>query len=177
MAGIFALISFGAKDVYFTGPPDNPSVENSGWILDKYPKNFISLNNRDKYRLASALDLYDSYITLKLCINKIKKDVNHPLWLPTELWSHILKFLKISIETFTIGSNDKYINPPNMEELLGENRSYQYTTLYELEAYKQELKIIKENPKNTSSKKKFSKIINTRKQIRIDNYKRKIYAY
>jgi len=132
----------------------------SGNILEntKYPTDFIPLYKRDIYRLESALDIYDSYIALKICINKIKNDVKHSLWLPNEIWCHIIKNIKECIEHFNM--NNKH-----------------NTTLYELEIYKQEFKLIKENPKNINNKGKFRKIINTKKQIRIDNYKRKIYTY
>lgn len=115
---------------------------------------------------------------MKLCINKIKKDINHQLWLPTELWDLVMNFFKISIETFTTGSKDEYINAPDQEKYYGENRSHQYTTLYELEAYKQELLIIqcKKSIKKPINN-KFKKYINIKKQKRIDNYQRKIYAY
>ncbi|ARF11250.1 hypothetical protein Klosneuvirus_1_107 [Klosneuvirus KNV1] len=89
-----------------------------------------------------------------------------------------MNFFKISIETFTTGSKDEYINAPDQEKYYGENRSHQYTTLYELEAYKQELLIIqcKKSIKKPINN-KFKKYINIKKQKRIDNYQRKIYAY
>lgn len=94
----------------------------SGKLLDsnRYPKNFVKLYERDIDRLKIVLKIYDSYNATKICISKIIKNIYHPLWLPNELWLHILNYIKDDIEHFNLNNKNN-------------------TSLYELEIYKQEL--------------------------------------
>lgn len=175
--GIFQLIALGSRDKYLIDPtPYIYTTLDSGYILTKwnYPDNFVPLYKRNKYRLETILDHFASYITTLLCIKKIKKDINNPLWLPNELWKYITNIMKKDIESFLIGNNTykRYYNE--------EEKYDNYTILYELLTYKKELhalKIQSVNTKDDLAKKKFKKIINTKKQQRINNYKRKIYSY
>jgi len=177
MGGLMQLIAYGSLDVYLSDKHQRIDIFDSSSILYKwnYPNDFVPLYIRNKYRIETILDMYDSYVTTLLCIKKIKKDINHPLWLPMELWNHIINYIKKDIDTFEVRNNNytkSYYDKTNIFNT--------YTSLHELATYKQELHALKTQDSDTKddlSKTKFRKKINTRKQKRIDGYKRKIYAY
>jgi len=61
-----------------------------------------TLPSIDKKLLFEAVQEYEKYVMLKLCINKIKQDTNYTLWLPIELWDNIIIMIKNDIEKMNI---------------------------------------------------------------------------
>lgn len=61
----------------------------------------------NQYAVDKALILYEKYSVLKLCINRVKQDVNHELWLPNELWEVVSDSMKNEIENISIDGFSK----------------------------------------------------------------------
>jgi len=78
-------------------------------LQDKYLMPMIIIN---KEVLQEALTIYDKYVKLKLCTDKIKKDMGNEVWLPSELWNVIINMMKDDICNMDI-----YEENPDNEKL------------------------------------------------------------
>jgi len=56
--------------------------------------------------LREAWELYERYVMLKLCINKV--NIDDELWLPVEIWDIIVNMMKNDIESMNIYDSNPY---------------------------------------------------------------------
>lgn len=118
-------------------------------IYDHRYKGLILMSECEPSILTNALNMYDSYITVRMCIKKMEKHTDHQLWLPIEIWQIIVDMIKCDVINHNIHSQ-KLVVP-----------------LRELEVYKKD--IVKINHDKILTKayylweddKKLNKIINS----------------
>lgn len=85
--GILQLIANGAQDKV---------------IYDYRYSNLILRSECNQKVLNQALNMYSSYNALKICNERIKNDVNHPMWLPVEIYDIIQNMVKSDTENHKI---------------------------------------------------------------------------
>ncbi|ARF11316.1 hypothetical protein Klosneuvirus_1_173 [Klosneuvirus KNV1] len=74
-------------------------------LQDKYLMPQIIIN---KEVLQEALTIYDKYVKLRLCTDKIKQNMDNEVWLPSELWNVITNMVKDDIENMDIYDKNPY---------------------------------------------------------------------
>ncbi|ARF11317.1 hypothetical protein Klosneuvirus_1_174 [Klosneuvirus KNV1] len=56
--------------------------------------------------LRDAWELYERYVMLKLCVNKV--NIDDELWLPVEIWDIIVNMMKNDIESMNIYDSNPF---------------------------------------------------------------------
>ena len=98
-----------------------------------YKKKYMTLKNKQETpiinidALRCAWELYERYVMLKLCVNKV--NIDDELWLPVEIWDIIVNMMKNDIEIMNIYDDNpfneqltlKLLNKYNNEKLTDNN--------------------------------------------------------